>query len=79
LALASVPDDLAVLAGREREVLQFVAGGQNNEEIAARLCMNPATARTHGSRIMTKLRARNRAQLAVLGYETSLVRPGWLA
>jgi DNA-binding NarL/FixJ family response regulator len=79
LALSSVPDDLAVLAGREREVLQLVAGGQNNEEIAARLCLSLAIARTHVSRTVTKLGARNRVQLVVLGYETGLVRPGWLA
>jgi DNA-binding NarL/FixJ family response regulator len=70
--------ELAVLTGREREVLQLVAGG-HNDEIAARLYMSPATARTHVSRIMTKLGARDRAQLVVLGYETGLVRPGWLA
>jgi DNA-binding NarL/FixJ family response regulator len=71
--------ELAMLTGREREVLQLVAGGQNNDEIAARLYMSPATARTHVSRIMTKVGARDRAQLVVLGYETGLVRPGWLA
>jgi DNA-binding NarL/FixJ family response regulator len=71
--------ELAVLTDREREVLQLVAGGQNNDEIAAGLYMSPATARTHVSRIITKLGARDRAQLVVLAYETGLVRPGWLA
>jgi DNA-binding NarL/FixJ family response regulator len=70
--------ELAVLTGREREVLQLVAGGQNNDEIAARLYMSPATARTHVSRTMTKLCARDRTQLVVFAYETGLVRPGWL-
>ena len=56
----------------------MVAGGLTNDEIAGRLFMSPATARTHVSRIMTKLCARDRTQLVVLGYETGLVRPGWL-
>jgi DNA-binding NarL/FixJ family response regulator len=69
---------LAVLTEREREVLGLVAGGLNNDEIAERLYMSPATARTHVSRTMTKLGARDRTQLVVLAYETGLVRPGWL-
>ena len=60
---------------REREVLALVAGGLSNEEIADHLVISPATARTHVSRIMTKLRARDRAQLVVLAYESGLVRP----
>ena len=68
--------ELAVLTGREREVLRLVASGQNNDEIAKALYMSPATARTHVSRIMTKLQARDRAQLVVLGYETGLVHRG---
>jgi DNA-binding NarL/FixJ family response regulator len=71
--------ELDVLTDREREVLQLVAGGLNNDDIGARLYMSPATARTHVSRIMTKLDARDRSQLVVFGYETGLVRPGWLA
>jgi DNA-binding NarL/FixJ family response regulator len=71
-------NELALLTDREREVLQHVAGGLTNDEIAKSLYMSPATARTHVSRIMTKLQARDRAQLVVLGYETGLVRPGWL-
>jgi DNA-binding NarL/FixJ family response regulator len=71
--------ELAVLTDREREVLGLVAGGLTNDEIAERLYMSPATARTHVSRTMTKLGARDRTQLVVVAYETGLVRPGWLA
>ena len=71
--------ELAVLTDREREVLGLVAGGLSNDEIAERLYMSPATARTHVSRAMTKLGARDRTQLVVVAYETGLVRPGWLA
>lgn len=70
--------ELDVLTEREREVLCLVASGLTNAEIAERLYLSPATARTHVSRAMTKLGARDRAQLVVLGYETGLVRPGWL-
>ncbi|HVU60020.1 MAG TPA: response regulator transcription factor [Mycobacteriales bacterium] len=68
---------LDALTEREREVMALVAAGLSNPEIAARLFMSPATARTHVSRIMTKLDARDRTQLVVLAYETGLVRPGW--
>jgi DNA-binding NarL/FixJ family response regulator len=68
---------LDVLTERERQVMALVAGGLSNDEIAGRLVMSPATARTHVSRAMTKLGARDRTQLAVLAYETGLVRPGW--
>ena len=71
--------ELDVLTGREREVMALAAGGLTNDEIAGRLYMSPATARTHVSRAMTKLGARDRTQLVVLAYETGLVRPGWLA
>jgi DNA-binding NarL/FixJ family response regulator len=70
--------ELDVLTEREREVLGLVAGGLTNDEIADRLYMSPATARTHVSRTMTKLGARDRTQLVVLAYETGLVRPRWL-
>jgi DNA-binding NarL/FixJ family response regulator len=70
--------ELDLLTEREREVMCLVAGGLTNSEIAVRLYMSPATARTHVSRAMTKLGARDRAQLVVLAYETGLVRPGWL-
>ncbi|MBP2365250.1 response regulator transcription factor [Pseudonocardia parietis] len=68
---------LDVLTEREREVLAEVAAGLSNDEIAARLHMSPTTAKTHVSRTMTKLGARDRAQLVVLAYESGLVRPGW--
>jgi DNA-binding NarL/FixJ family response regulator len=67
---------LSVLTEREREVMALVAGGLSNDEIAARLYLSPLTAKTHVSRIMTKLNARDRAQLVVMAYETGLVTPG---
>jgi DNA-binding NarL/FixJ family response regulator len=67
---------LADLTSRERDVLIEVGGGRNNAEIAERLLISPLTAKTHVSRIMTKLSARDRAQLAVIAYETGLVTPG---
>jgi DNA-binding NarL/FixJ family response regulator len=69
--------ELDVLTEREREVVSHVAAGLSNDEIADVLVISPATARTHVSRAMTKLAARDRAQLVVLAYETGLVRPGW--
>jgi DNA-binding NarL/FixJ family response regulator len=72
-------DALDVLTDREREVVALVGAGLSNDEIAARLVVSPATAKTHVSRAMVKLAARDRAQLVVLAYETGLVRPGWLA
>lgn len=68
---------LDVLTDREREVLTLVGAGLSNDEIAARLVLSPATAKTHVSRVMTKLAVRDRAGLVVLAYETGLVRPGW--
>jgi RNA polymerase sigma factor (sigma-70 family) len=66
------------LTEREREVMALVAEGLSNEEIAQLLFVSPATAKTHVSRAMVKLRARDRAQLVVFAYESGLVRPGWL-
>ncbi|MCF3139182.1 response regulator transcription factor [Paenarthrobacter sp. AR 02] len=62
---------------REREVLALVGEGLNNAEIAERLFITPLTAKTHVSRIMTKLMVRDRSQLVVLAYESGLVKPGW--
>ena len=67
---------LDVLTDREREVLALVGGGLSNQEIAAELFISVATARTHVSRAMTKLQARDRAQLVVAAYESRLVTPG---
>lgn len=69
---------LARLTDREREVVALVATGLSNDDIAARLVVSPATAKTHVSRAMVKLGVRDRAQLVVIGYECGLVRPGWL-
>jgi DNA-binding NarL/FixJ family response regulator len=68
-------DRLAVLTQREREVLALVGEGLSNQEIATRLVLSPATARTHVSRAMVKLGARDRAQLVVVAYQTGLVSP----
>jgi DNA-binding NarL/FixJ family response regulator len=68
-------DRLGVLTGREREVVALVGEGLSNEEIAGRLVVSPATARTHVSRAMVKLGARDRAQLVVVAYQTGLVSP----
>ncbi|MEV0593103.1 response regulator transcription factor [Nonomuraea cavernae] len=70
--------ELHSLTEREREVMALVAGGLSNDEIAARLVVSPATAKTHVSRIMTKLGARDRAQVVVLAYEAGMITPGWL-
>jgi DNA-binding NarL/FixJ family response regulator len=68
---------LGLLTDREREVMVQVAAGLTNDEIAAALYISPTTAKTHVSRTMIKLGARDRAQLVVFAYETGLVRPGW--
>ncbi|MEW9547264.1 response regulator [Nonomuraea sp. NPDC050783] len=73
-----IADGLDLLTEREREVLSLVGTGMTNDEIAAKLFMSPATAKTHVSRAMMKLHARDRAQLVVIAYESGLVRPGWL-
>ena len=72
------PRELGVLTDREREVMALVGAGLSNEEIAGQLFVSPATAKTHVSRAMVKLGARDRAQLVVFAYEAGLVRPGWL-
>jgi DNA-binding NarL/FixJ family response regulator len=68
-------DRLAVLTEREREVLALIGRGLSNQEIGAALFISPATARTHVSRAMAKLGARDRAQLVVAAYQTGLVEP----
>ncbi len=69
------PKSMESLTLREREVVALVAQGLTNDEIAAELFLSPATARTHVSRAMVKLHARDRAQLVVFAYQSGLVRP----
>jgi DNA-binding NarL/FixJ family response regulator len=75
---AAPPAQFDQLTDREREVLVLVAEGLSNDQIATRLVISPATAKTHVSRTMIKLGARDRAQLVVYAYEAGLIRPGWL-
>lgn len=70
------PQELEALTERECEVLSLVAQGLSNDEIAKHLFISPTTAKTHVSRVMTKLMARDRAQLVVIAYEAGLVVPG---
>ena len=72
----AAPGGLAALTEREREVLCLVARGLSNDEIAGKFFLSPLTAKTHVSRIMTKLAVRDRAQLVVIAYESGLVVPG---
>ncbi len=76
--LDAVPDTtpLDALTDREREVLTLVGRGLTNDEIGRELFLSPLTAKTHVSRIMSKLQARDRVRLVVVAYETGLVRPG---
>jgi DNA-binding NarL/FixJ family response regulator len=69
---AAVSQRLSELTEREREVLVLIARGMNNDEIAEELVISPATSKTHVSRIMSKLDARDRAQLVVIAYESGL-------
>jgi DNA-binding NarL/FixJ family response regulator len=69
-----MPAELDELTVREREVLALIAAGLNNREIAERLVISPATAKSHVSRILLKLDARDRAQLVVIAYQTGLVK-----
>jgi DNA-binding NarL/FixJ family response regulator len=78
--VARPPDAVAAvgmetLTNREREVVALVAHGLSNDEIAESMVLSPATAKTHVSRSMIKLGARDRAQLVVFAYQTGLVRP----
>lgn len=77
LRVAPETTALDALTEREREVLTLVGQGLTNAEIGAQLFLSPLTAKTHVSRIMTKLGARDRVHLVVVAYETGLVQPGW--
>lgn len=70
------PDLLVELSPREREILYHIGLGKSNDEIGKALTLSPATARTYVSRLLSKLEARDRAQLVILAYESGLVRPG---
>lgn len=76
---APAPETLGALTDREMDVLRLVAIGLSNDEIAARLFLSPLTAKTHVSRIMQKVHARDRVGLVVLAYESGLIAPGWNA
>jgi DNA-binding NarL/FixJ family response regulator len=62
---------------REREVVVLIALGLSNEQIARKIYVSPSTAKTYAARAMTKLQARDRAQLVVFAYQAGLVRPDW--
>lgn len=70
----ATPDRLGALTAREREIMAMAAEGRSNDEIAEKLYVSPLTVRTHVHRAMTKLDARDRAQLVVMAYQTGLVR-----
>jgi DNA-binding NarL/FixJ family response regulator len=72
---AIAPAGMQILTNREREVVALVAHGLSNDEIASAMVLSPTTAKTHVSRAMTKLNARDRAQLVVFAYQAGLVQP----
>ncbi|MFD8423189.1 response regulator [Streptomyces sp. NPDC059668] len=71
-----LPEQISSLTAREREVMIMAARGMSNTDIADTLCLSPLTIRTHVQRAMTKLHARDRAQLVVAAYQSGLVRSG---
>lgn len=71
----TTPQRLTLLTEREREIMALAALGKSNHEIADQLVLSPLTVRSHVSRAMTKLHARDRAQLVVIAYQSGLVRP----
>jgi DNA-binding NarL/FixJ family response regulator len=73
---AATAASLEVLTGRERDVLAAIATGASNDEIAEALVISAATVRTHITRVLSKLGARDRAQLVVMAFEAGLVAPG---
>ena len=73
---SSAQQAFSVLTEREREILEFIARGKSNDDIAEDLVISPATVKTHVSRIMGKLGVHDRAQLVVMAYENGLVVPG---
>jgi DNA-binding NarL/FixJ family response regulator len=76
-AARAVRRGLDELTPREREVVALVANGLSNQEISGKIYVSPSTVKTHCARAMTKLGARDRAQLVVFAYQAGLVRPGW--
>ncbi len=73
---SAAPQLLADLTEREREILKHIGLGESNDEIAQNLYLSPATARTYVSRLLSKLDARDRAQLVIIAYESGLITPG---
>jgi DNA-binding NarL/FixJ family response regulator len=74
---ARILPGLLELTPREREVVALIASGLSNEEISRKIYVSQSTVKTHAARAMTKLGARDRAQLVVYAYQAGLVRPGW--